>query len=459
MTSTTHRPTTQICLASTPFGAMTLAAALDAGLLGAPTGRRILLLSNNAAMPELAPGLDEAPGWETIAHRFDETISWNAEIAPLHPSGWLPREEELPLYERWLRDRWNLGDGPVELVVESVAVSPARTLCAIFFDAPITVYSDGLMSYGPTRSGLPSGVGSRIDRLLHLDLVPGLRPQLLREYGVDASIIPDEAFRAVLDKLTAVLQPVVGRDDLTGAALIVGQYLSALEILTAQEEDDLHVAMLRGVVARGHTTVLFKPHPASPVRATESLAAEAARLGARLAVVDDPVPAETWCAAVRPELIVGCFSTALVTAAHYYGIPAAAVGTGPLLDRLAPYENSNRVPVTIIDAMLPRLGQDGKLTDPLFHDVRAELEPLLDTVAYAMQAGTRPDLRSGAARFLTAQAGGPLMRYFKKRRLTSLNLPGGLPQSQKRLVAAALPPSSRRRRLALRAIEPFRTAD
>ncbi|ROO90053.1 hypothetical protein EDD29_7766 [Actinocorallia herbida] len=444
---------TQILLASTPFGALTLAAALDAGLLGAGDAKRVLIVSNNAAIPELTPGLTEQPGWAAIGKRFDVLVDWNAEIAPLHPSGWQPREEELPLYERWLRDRWGLTGQDVELVVESIAVAPARTLCALFFDAPITVYSDGLMSYGPTRSALPTGVGSRIDRLLHLDLVPGLIPHLLREYAVPSATIPDAAFRKVLDELTEAVRPALTAPDGTavpeGTPLVVGQYLAALEILTAQEEDDLHVAMLRGVVARGHTTVLFKPHPASPVRATERLANEARRLGARLLVVDQPVPAETWCAAVRPALIVGCFSTAQITAARYYGVPAAAVGTAGLLDRLAPYENSNRVPVTIVDATVPALGEDGVLAEPEFPG--PALEPLVTAVTYAMQAGTRPELRSAAVRYLD-ERWPDVQRYFKRRRLTSLGLPGGLPAGERALVSAALPRASRRRKLAVAAL-------
>jgi hypothetical protein len=454
---------TQIYLASTLFGAMTVVAAIDAGSFGPREQRRILVISNNSAMPELVDDLDEVPGFETISDRFDDVISWNAEIAPLHPTGWMPREEDLPLVGRWLRDRWCLGDDPVELIVESVAVNPARTLCALLFDSPVTVYSDGLMSYGPTRSALPSGVGSRITRLLHLDLVPGLVPQLLQEYGVPAEVIPDAAFSAVLAALHEVLAPTLSKNDgLDGAALIVGQYLAALEILTGQEEDDLHVAMLRGAVARGHTTVLFKPHPASPVRATEQLAAEAARLGARLVVVDDPVPAEAWCAQVRPELIVGCFSTAQITASHFYGIPAAAVGTRTLLDDLAPYENSNRIPVTIIDALLPHLSEDGKLSTPVFVDVENELQPLLTAVAYAMQAGTRPELRTSARAYLDAHAGRPVLRYFKRRRLTALDLPGGIASQNRRLIKTALPRASRRRQLAVRAfrqVEQFRSAD
>jgi alpha-2,8-polysialyltransferase (POLYST) len=443
----------QIFLTSTLFGAITVAAALDAELFGPPGPRRILLVSNNSAVPEFATPVHEAPGFSTLAPRFDEIIYWNAELSPLHPGGWEPRREDLPVLGRWLRDRWGLGDEPVELIVESIAVSPARTLAALFFDASVTVYSDGLMSYGPTRNALPYGIGTQLVRQLHLDLVPGLEPQLLREFGVPAEIIPDGSFQAVLEKLHAEVAPLIaGYGAVDGAPLLIGQYLAALDILTEPEEDELHMAMLRGTVARGHRTVLFKPHPASPPKTTARLAAEAERLGARLIVIDAPVPAEVWCAALRPELIVGCFSTALVTAARYHGIPAATVGTGPLLDRLAPYENSNRVPVTIIDSMLPHLEPDGTLRDPLIaaDDVATELAPLVAAVAYCMRASARPELRAAAADYLNAHATGPMRRYFKRRRLTALDLPGGLVQPK--VVNTALPRGSRRRRLAVTAV-------
>jgi hypothetical protein len=441
---------TQIFVASTLFGAMTVAAAIDAGQFGPEGPRRILLISNNAAIPELCDDLHETPGFEALASRFDEINSWNDEIAPLHPSGWMPRVEDLGLWERLFRDRWGLGASAIELIVETVAASPARTLTSIFGDALITVYSDGLMSYGPTREGLPDGVGSRITRLLYLDLVPGLKPLLLTDYEIESEIVPDSAFKGVLDQVAANLAPrldVVGVDE---PALIVGQYLAALEILTGQEEDDLHVAMLRGVVARGHTTVLFKPHPASPVRATTGLVAAAEKLGARLLVIDDPVPAEAWCAAARPALIVGCFSTALSTASRYYGVPAATVGARDLLRKIAPYQNSNRVPVTIIETTLPHLAENGKLSDPVLTDP-AELSRLLTAVAYAMRAGSLPERRQEAVDYLAEHGRGPMARYFKKRRLTTLGLPGGLSPARRSLLATALPPRSRRRQLAVTA--------
>lgn len=448
---------TQIFLVSTLFGAITVSAAMDAGHFGGGDRRRMLLVSNNSALPEMATPVHRAPGFAALAPRFDEIRHWNDEIAPLHPSGWEPRPEDQPVFERLLRDRWGLGDDPVELVVESIAVSPARALAQIFFDAAVTVYSDGLMSYGPTRNSLPYGIGTQITRQLHLDLVPGLEPQLLREYDVPARTVPDDHFLAVLDKLHAEAAPLItGAPDepdtgFRGAALIVGQYLAALEILTDREEDDLHLAMLRGAVARGHRTVLFKPHPGSPVKVGARLSAEAERLGARLVVIDAPVPAEIWCAAIRPALIVGCFSTALVTASRYYGIPAAAVGTTRLLDRLAPYENSNRVPVTIIDATLPHLREDGTLSDPLIGagQVETRLAPLVAAVAYCMRAAARPDLRDAAAGYLREHGGGPYGRYFKRRRLTALGLPGGMAQSHPWVLNTVLPRSSRRRQLAV----------
>ncbi|MBM7093836.1 hypothetical protein JTP67_36120, partial [Streptomyces sp. S12] len=58
-----------------------------------------------------------------------------------------------------------------------------------------------LMSYGPTRNRLDPLVGTRVERLLHLDLVPGLRPLLLTEFDVPAEVVPTRAFTEVLDEL------------------------------------------------------------------------------------------------------------------------------------------------------------------------------------------------------------------------------------------------------------------
>ncbi|MYY04108.1 polysialyltransferase family glycosyltransferase [Streptomyces sp. ATexAB-D23] len=445
--SSSRSRTTQVFLASTLYGTATLAAALDAGLFPG-ADRRILLVANNAPVPETAPSLDEMPGFDALRTRFDEVVSWNATIAPHHPGVWSPRPDDVPLWERHLRLAWGLGDDEVELAVESIQVDPAMALCRIFTGVPVDVYADGLMSYGPTRNRIDPLVGTRVGRLLHLDLVPGLRPLLLTEFGVGAKTVPTDAFLKVLGEL----------DDAAGAAalpavespaLLLGQYLSALGLIGAAEEEELHLRMMRGAVARGHSRLVFKPHPTAPAQWSRAMEEEAGRLGAELTVLDGglltaPVLAEVLYRRMRPALVVGCFSTALLTASAFYGLPVARVGTRTLLERLTPFENSNRVPVTLVDALVPDLEEgDGPALVPA---VAPEgLNDLVRAVGFAMQPRIYPQLRPVAERYLaarTAAAG----RYFKRRRLTSLGLPGGVPEQ-----FAFLPRSAAVRRVARRA--------
>ncbi|MFE9447175.1 alpha-2,8-polysialyltransferase family protein [Streptomyces sp. NPDC006739] len=415
--------TTQIFQASTLYGTATLAAALDSGCFR-PADRRILLVCNTTATPETTPGLDEAPGFEQLRERFDEVLSYNETIFPFHPGGWAPRPDDLPLWERFLRLEWELGDDDVELAVESIQVNPALGLAQIFTGAPVTVYADGLMSYGPTRNKIDPLVGTRVDRLLHLDLVPGLTPLLLTEFGVPPEIVPTAAFTKVLAHLTSIADEL---PEIEEPALLLGQYLSALEILTPEQEEDLHVRMLRGAVALGHTRVVFKPHPSAPARFARTLEQEAEKLGADLTVLDTPVLAEVLYQRMRPALVVGCFSTALLTASALYGLPVARVGTGTLLEHLTPYENSNRVPVTVVDALLPELTDRAAVTAQRPGMAVEALGALVRAVGYAMQPKILPALREETERYLAGHLRDGTLRYFKRRRLTSLALPGGVP--------------------------------
>ncbi|SOD84245.1 alpha-2,8-polysialyltransferase family protein [Streptomyces sp. Ag109_G2-15] len=415
--------TTQIFQASTLYGTATLAAALDSGCFG-PAGRRILLVCNNAATPETTPGLDEMPGFERLRERFDDVILYNETIFPFHPGGWAPRVDDMPLWERYLRHEWHLGDDDVELAVESIQVNPSLALAQIFTGALVTVYADGLMSYGPTRNKIDPLVGTRVDRVLHLDLVPGLKPLLLTEFGVPGEIVPTQAFTKVLAELAPL-----GDDlpEIEEPALLLGQYLSALDILTAEQEENLHVRMLKGAVQLGHTKVVFKPHPSAPARFTRSLEQEAEKLKVDLTVLDTPVLAEVLYQRMRPALVVGCFSTALLTASALYGLPVARVGTDLLLERLTPFENSNRIPVTVVDALLPEL-TDGEAVTEQRKDMDVEaLGALVRAVGFAMQPKILPRLRAETERYLAGNLNAQTLRYFKRKRLTSLALPGGVP--------------------------------
>ncbi|WP_369200194.1 polysialyltransferase family glycosyltransferase [Streptomyces sp. PU-14G] len=441
------RPSVQIFEVSTLYGAATLAASVDAGQFGPrDAARRILLVTTNAQTPEAATGLAAMTGFDRLAERFDEIIDWNEAIRPFHPSTWAPLRDESPMWERMFRHAWQLGDAPVELVVESVHVSPAKALATIFSGSAVHVYADGLMSYGPTRERLPQWLGCRIQRLLHLDLVPGLAPLLLAEHGVRPEIVPAGAFKEVLGELG---EAAAGQPELAGvaadgpSAVLLGQYLAALGILTPEEEEELHVRMLRGAVAAGHECLVFKPHPTAPARYSHVLEKTAAQAGVRLHVLNSPVLAETVYERCRPALVVGCFSTAMLTAATCYGIDIARVGTTPLLDRLTPYQNSNRVPVTLVDFVVPDLegGAVGAETAAWTNPRTDELAALLRTVGYCMQAKLHPLLREDAVAWLDAHLGEDTARYFKRRRLTALALPGGGTSVRARLLRSS--PSAR----------------
>lgn len=421
-------PTTdrvQIFQVSTLYGAATVAAAIDAGQFGAPgEARRLLLVSNNAEIPETAPRLDAMTGYERIAARFDEVADWNEAIHPHHPASWSPRPEEAPLWQRVFRTAWGLGAATVEVVVESIQVNPAKALAAVFAESSVQVYADGLMSYGPTRDELPQSIACRIRRVLHLDLVPGLRPLLLTEYGVGAELVPDEAFRAVLREIAET-----ARDDARLAAasaagptaLLLGQYLAVLGILTAEEEEELHGRMLRGAAAAGHRSIVFKPHPTAPARYSQALHEEASRAGVTLTVLDGPLLAETFYELCPPNLVVGCFSTAMLTAAVYYGVPVARVGTETVLARLTPYPNSNRIPLTVVHHLVPDLESGAAPRVP--GAAPDDLAPLVRAVGYCMRPTAHPGLQAEAARYLEEHLGtaaGAL--HFPPERLTELDL-------------------------------------
>jgi hypothetical protein len=421
---------TQVFEASTLFQVMTLAAAIEAGHFDERAdGDRLLLVCGTTMSPEAAPELFELPAFAPLARHFDRVISYNGSISPFHPSHWMPASADLPMVSALLRDRWGLGAGPVELVLESIQVRPARTLAALFPDTPVTVFADGLMVYGPTRDQLPVSIARRAGRLLYLDLVEGLRPLLLMEAGARHEPVEEGAFRKVVDEVAAVVLPpeqvaakVTGGVPRPGHALLIGQYLADLDILTAEEEEALHVEMLAGAVARGHRQIVFKPHPAAGRGLQQRLQDAADELGVELLRVSPELPVEAWYATQQPGLVVGCFSTGLMTASRFFGIPVARTGTGRVLRRLTPYQNSNRIPATIIDACVAPVAGGRASTPPT-----AEVEPLVRAVGYCMQSASLPQLRDDAVTYLSRTPIDVVQRYFRGRRLSALGLPGGRP--------------------------------
>lgn len=421
---------------STLFGLATLRAALRAGLFPAD-GPRVLVCSNNARVPEAVADLTESSAFGALAESFDRVVSFNDAIFPLHPSVWTPSEAEMPLWERYFRLLWDLGDEPVHLVVESIQVPPAQSLAWSFPQASVDVYADGLMSYGPTRTTILSEIGSRIERLLHLDLVPGLVPLLLEEFAVERAVIPTGTFREVLAELGSDA-PLPGSSG--PVALLLGQYLSPLGLISAGEEEALHTRMLEAAVGRGFRRVVFKPHPTAPAELAGPMLARAAELGAEVEVFTSPVLAETLFERCDIGLVVGCFSTALMTAQTIYDLPVVRVGTEQLLTTLKPFPNSNRIPLVIIDSLVAGPDAPPRLTLP-------ETERLVEAVGFVMQPEVLAHRRAGAADWLW-EHGEAEARFFPAVRLGELGLPGG-----RHTVRTRLAPTLRRAARSAYAIE------
>lgn len=434
----------QIFLASSAFEIITLAAALDAnvfetGHLPAIVGggidpaypspsERILLVTDNSFAQELTPRLDSAPDLAPLIARFDRVLSLNELLYPIHPSHWSPREDELPMLERQLRSHWQLGVKDVELILESPQVNPSIALARVFRSSFIRVYADGLMTYGPTRTKVPLHMGQRLTSLHYLPLVDGVAPRLLLEYSPALEPIDLASFEAVLEEYTANVDFSLrtrlrefGGDQ---TALVVGQYLAALGILSAEEEVALHVEMIDAAADAGMERVLFKPHPSAPPAATQLLVERAAERSLTLEICTERILAESVMALLRPGLVIGGFSTALATARTVFHVPVRSVGLLSLQALLAPYQNSNRVPVVLTDV----LASDDERIRTVFGSSPAYVQQLLDTVSYCMQPDVASSLRTAAMRFLDSLPADLRKRWFKTRRLTALGLPGATPR-------------------------------
>ncbi|MFS0692413.1 hypothetical protein [Streptomyces nitrosporeus] len=419
--------TTQILTATGTRATVLLAAALDSGRLG-DADRRVLLLTGSGTAPEAAPPASAMPGFESLRARFDDVLSYDDAIAPLHPSGWVPRADDAPLWERHLRRLWGLGDDTLELVVESLHTGPARALAAVFTGTPVDVYATGSGAHAPTGAKIPPLTGTRVRRLIHPGVFPGLGVRLLSEYGAEPLAVPASA---QIEVYTGLAEAAGGLPGVSAPALLIGEGLAEAGLLTGEEERELHLGAVRALAALGHTQVVFAPHDAFPVPWAEALVAEAEGLGAGLTVLDAasagaPVLPEVLCLRLRPAVAVGSFSPGLLAASALFGVPVATVGTGALLEGLTPYEHDARVPVTLADAVLPAL--DGRTPPAVVGSgAAAEQDGLVAAVAFAMQPRVRPDLRPAAELYLSTRLTARTWRYFKRRRLASLALPGVVP--------------------------------
>lgn len=389
----------QLFVASTFTAAAGMATAVDDGLY-ADAGTKVLMTTSNSPIPELGIGLAEQPGFDELARRFDRVVSLNEIIYPHHPLSWSPAED----IEGWhgivaaavgLRE-------PFGITLQSLAVEPSTSVLRVFQEGPVDVVSGGLTSYGPTPTSVTRRVAPRLRRLLHLDLAGGLDPVLLREHEVENVVLSSAGFRDVVagyGKTAASAAPSEERID----AIVLGQCLNEIGLLSQDEEQELHERFLRVAAGLGYRQVVFKPHPSAPPAFAHRLPDLADELGVRLQVLDDPVPVEVLYDSLRPAAAIGCFSTGLSTAVELYGMTGYAVGVDEVLERLPKLQDSNRIPLAITDVRLNRVdvAPDGTLVER--GPVEIDVQLLVDEIADAMRPMRRPGSGSGARERLLAE--------------------------------------------------------
>lgn len=405
---------TQIFALHTPYGLMTAVAAIDAGLVP-PDEERILVPINSAAVPETNRGLDESPQLRPLLARFDRIEPFSALLDPLHPTAWMPRETEQPAWERLLSRAWGVDPARLDLFVQTPQIAPTRTLLSVFRRARVAIVGDGLMTYAPIRMRMPRSITGRVRSVLYPDVVPGVVPLLFAEAETRPVAVPARAFAAVVAEIDDASADHERMPPGGPAALVLGQYLAALGLMAADDEIAMQEEMVDRAVNRGARRIVFKPHPTAPPMLTAQVHDRARRHGVAFESYRGGSPAEVLTRRLAAVAVVAGFSTALPTVRALYGTPTEAVGSTAVLAGLRPFENSNRIPATIVDATNRH---DDAYTAP------GRLQHLVDAVGYCMQPRIAAHLRPRAEELLDGLDSAERARYFTPRRLAELHLPG-----------------------------------
>lgn len=421
---------TQLFALHSAYGLATAAAALDGGLLG-DHGERILVPFVSSRVPETSVGILADPALASLRERFDRIEDLDGLLGPLHPSSWKPDAADLPLLRRLFVRAWGLDTDDLEVLVQSPQVAPARTLMLLFPNARLTIIGDGLMTYSPMRVRLSHTVTARIGRVVHADAVPGVTPLVGSPAATPVPVAP-ELLRAVLAETAAGVDDTADLESaLEGesSVLVLGQYLSALGLVSDSEEVALQTRMIDRAAIRTPAHIVFKPHPAAPPRLSDALRDRAAVHGIDFREYRGALAAEVLAERIDAQAVVAGFSTALPTVRALFSREIESVGTETVLSRLSPYENSNRVPATIVDALTR---PDSPYREP------ERMQLLIDAVGYAMQPVVAGHLRARAEELLTSIRPADRDRYFAPERLRELRLPGAPPET---VVRRALRPA------------------
>ncbi|MFI6428158.1 hypothetical protein [Promicromonospora sp. NPDC050880] len=406
--------TTQLVLVSSAESLLAAAAAVDAGLLDRPR-RRVLVLFGRAPAPETAPLPHERPGMSAATARFDDVVVLDELVRPADPGRWSPRGDDRPVLARLLRQAWGIGDDTVELVCDRPqSEQPVEWLMSAFYGCEVVRLVTDIAGYGPAREPIGWPQARRTSRHLYREHVAGLAPwpdgdEHRAGQGVAAVAIPADAVgKLAQDVASAADLPVPAE----GVALVLAESFVAGGILTRDQETALWRDAVRTAAAvDGVTEVLVLADPVVPANLAVRLG-DLAPEGVRLTPVEQPALAEVYLAAVRPVVVVGTMSPALLRA-RADGVPVVAVGAKTVKERLRPYANPARLPWAVVDAALR---EDGRWSDT------GDLAHLIGAVAFCMYPERLAERRTEVAAFLDRLEPAEIGRYTTANRAQKLGL-------------------------------------
>ena len=405
---------------STGFGLCGVAAIIGRFDVGAVEDR-VLVVANTVQAFEAVPAVHELPEYAPLLALFGRVVHLNDLIAPEHPHGWSPTpgSHHARLASAQLHAACGIEpDEEHTLWVESIHGTASASLARLFDRARIRVYADGLMTYGPTRSGVPDLVGDRVEAVVHLDLVPGLRPFVLREFRPEYVAFPIEDLLGVLSAVGRVEAPPVDGP----VAVVVGQYLADLGLLTPEEDAALLGRMIAVALEQlPDRPVLVRAHPKAAAHTTAAVVASFTAQGRDVRLLPTRGLVETLFDELDVAVVVSCFSTALFTA-RAMGVRTVSVGAHAVLRRLRPYQNSNRMAIVLADLLhlsVPLEAGPGRRpeTDPALIDL------VTAVTALSMQPGALEEMlgvHDAAVLALPPEQYAVLRRYVADERLRRL---------------------------------------
>src|SRR5690625_7830476 len=95
------------------------------------------------------------------------------------------------------------------------------------------------------------------------------------------------------------------------SALVLGQYLAQLDLITAEEELELHLQMIDEVKDAGLSTVIFKPNTTSARSTIGPLRRRCEVFGLDFVLDVVPLLVEIVLDVYRPEIVCSCHPTGL----------------------------------------------------------------------------------------------------------------------------------------------------